>query len=269
MTEGTPKEANREGLSGIETQAIAGTGVHRILGFPPELEDTDYYQMLLDAFPEFSRDELNKSATRAIAAFERTVLANKAPFQMWLRGDETAMSDKEIRGAEVFFGDGNCTGCHQGPALSSPVGATADQVFFAVGFSDLDTNDSIGEVPEGVRLGRGGLTGDPADNYKFKIPQLYNLADINVFGHGGSLSSVREVVEYKNAGVAQNDASTTNLDYRFAPLNLSSTQIDDLVEFLEVSLRDPDLTRYEPMSLPSGLCVINNDSTSRADLGCD
>ena len=269
MTEGTPKEANSEGLSGIETQAIAGTGVHRILGFPPELEETDYYQMLLDAFPEFSRDELSKSSTRAIAAFERTILANKSPFQMWLRGDDFAMSPKEIRGAEVFFGDGNCTGCHQGPALSSPVGATADQMFFAVGFSDLDTNEVIGEVPDGVRLGRGGLTGDPADNYKFKVPQLYNLADINVFGHGGSFDSVRAVVEYKNAGVAQNDASTSNLDYRFVPLNLSSSQVDDLVEFIEVSLRDPDLMRYEPTVLPSGLCVINNDKTSKLDLGCD
>ena len=269
MTEGTPKVANHEGLSGIETQAIAGTGVHRILGFPPELEDTDYLQMLLDAFPEFSRDELGKSSTRAIAVFERTILANKSPFQMWLRGDDFAMSPKEIRGAEVFFGDGNCTGCHQGPALSSPVGATADQVFFAVGFSDLDTNEIIGEVPDGVRLGRGGLTGDPADNYKFKVPQLYNLADINVFGHGGSFGSVREVIEYKNAGVAQNDASTSNLDYRFVPLNLSSSQIDDLVEFIEVSLRDPDLLRYEPTELPSGLCVINNDETSRSELGCD
>jgi cytochrome c peroxidase len=269
MTEGTPKEANREGLSGIETQAIAGTGVHRILGFPPELEDTDYYQMLLDAFPEFSRDELNKASTRAIAAFERTVLANKAPFQQWLRGDETAMSAKEISGAEVFFGEGGCVACHQGPALSSPIGATDDQVFFAVGFSDLDVNEVIGEIANGVRLGRGGLTGNSADNYKFKVPQLYNLADINVFGHGGSFNSVREVVEYKNAGVTQNDASTANLDYRFVPLNLSSAQIDDLVEFLEVSLRDPDLMRYEPTSLPSGLCVINNDSTSRADLGCD
>ena len=269
MTEGTPKEANREGLSGIETQAIAGTGVHRILAFPPELEETDYYQMLLDAFPEFSRDELNKSSTRAIAAFERTVLANKAPFQQWLRGDEFAMSQKEIYGAEVFFGEGGCVACHQGPALSSPVGATADQVFFAVGFSDLDVNEIIGEVAEGVRLGRGGLTGQEADNYKFKVPQLYNLADINVFGHGGSFTSVREVVEYKNAGVAQNDASIPNLDYRFVPLNLSSTQIDDLVEFLEVSLRDPDLMRYEPTSLPSGLCVINDDQTSKYDLGCD
>ena len=118
---------------------------------------------------------------------------------MWLRGDEFAMSQKEISGAEVFFGDGGCVACHQGPALSSPVGATSDQVFFAVGFDDLDTNDIIGEVADGVRLGRGGLTGDPADNYKFKIPQLYNLADINVFGHGGSFSSVREVIEYKNA----------------------------------------------------------------------
>lgn len=269
MTEGTPKEANREGLSGIETQAIAGTGVHRILGFPPELEETDYYQMLLDAFPEFSRDELGKSSTRAIAAFERTILSNKSPFQMWLRGDEFAMSKKEISGAEVFFGDGGCVVCHQGPALSSPVGATSDQVFFAVGFDDLDTNDIIGEVADGVRLGRGGLTGDPVDNYKFKIPQLYNLADINVFGHGGSFTSVREVVEYKNEGVAQKDASTSNLDYRFVPLNLSSSQIDDLVEFIEVSLRDPDLIRYEPTSLPSGLCVINNDETSRSELGCD
>ena len=85
MTQGTPKEANREGLSGIETQAIAGTGVHRILGFPPELEDTDYYPMLLDAFPEFSRDELGKASTLAIAAFERTVFANQAPFQAWLQ----------------------------------------------------------------------------------------------------------------------------------------------------------------------------------------
>ena len=269
MTEGTPKEANREGLSGIETQAIAGTGVHRILGFPPELESTDYYQMLLDAFPEFSRDQLNKASTRAIAAFERTILANKAPFQQWLRGDESAMSAKEISGAEVFFGEGGCVACHQGPALSSPVGATEDQVFFAVGFSDLDVNEVIGEIADGVRLGRGGLTGNSADNYKFKVPQLYNLVDINVFGHGGSFNSVREVVEYKNAGVAQNDASTVNLDYRFVPLNLSAAQIDDLVEFLEVSLRDPDLMRYEPTSLPSGLCVINNDTTSRADLGCD
>lgn len=129
--------------------------------------------MLLDAFPEFSRDELNKSSTRAIAAFERTVLANKAPFQQWLRGDEFTMSQKEISSAEVFFGEGGRVACHQGPAFSSPAGATADQVFFAVGFSDLDVNEIIGEVAEGVRLGRGGLPGQDAGNYKFKVLQRW------------------------------------------------------------------------------------------------
>ena len=52
-------------------------------------------------------------------------------------------------------------------------------------------------------------------------------------------------------------------------LGLTEDEISDLVVFLEEGLRDPDLMRYEPESLPSGLCVINNDPTSRSDLGCD
>lgn len=269
MTPGTPKEANQQGLSGIETQAIAGTGVHRILGFPPELESTDYYDLLLEAFPEFTRDELGEASTRAIAAFERTILANRSPFQRWLRGDQSVMTSKQISGAEVFFGDGGCVGCHQGPALSSPAGATEDQVFFAVGFADLDVNEIVGGVPDDVRLGRGGFTGKSEDQYKFKVPQLYNLADINVYGHGGSFDTIRDIVEYKNRAVAQNEAAVPYLDYRFVPLNLSSNQVEDLVEFLEVALRDPDLQRYEPEALPSGLCVINNDVSSRQELGCE
>jgi cytochrome c peroxidase len=124
-----------------------------------------------------------------------------------MRGDQSAMSDKEYAGGQVFFGDGGCVACHQGAAFSSPVGATADQVFFAVGFDDLDVNEIIGEVPDGVRLGRGGFTQVEDDNYKYKVPQLYNLADIGVFGHGGSFSSIREVIEYKNDAIPQNDAS--------------------------------------------------------------
>jgi cytochrome c peroxidase len=120
-----------------------------------------------------------------------------------------------------------------------------------------------------VRKGRGGLTGNQDDDYKFKVPQLYNLSDVGVLGHGGSFSSVREVVEYKNAAVPQSEAAASNLDFRFRALDLTEEQIDDLVIFLEVSLRDPDLMRYEPDALPSGLCVINNDPTSRVDLGCD
>ena len=55
----------------------------------------------------------------------------------------------------------------------------------------------------------------------------------------------------------------------FTPLNLTSSEIDDLVLFLENALHDPDLLRYQPASVLSGLCFPNNDDLSRIDLGCN
>jgi len=268
-TLGTPKEANLEGLSGIETQVIAGTGVHHLnMDAGSALETNADYKALFDAaFP--GATDYARSAVLAIGAYERSVLANRAPFQLWLRGNETAMTETQLRGAKVFFGEGSCTSCHQGPALSSPVGATAEEIFFAIGFADLDQNTIIGTVGDADRLGRGGLTGEISDNYRFKIPQLYNLADSPVFGHGGTFASVREVLEYKNVGEPQADIPAEALDSRFVRLDLSVEQLDDLTVFIEEALRDPDLLRYEPTSVPSGLCIINNDDTSRSDLGCN
>jgi len=49
---------------------------------------------------------------------------------------------------------------------------------------------------------------------------------------------------------------------------LSQEDIEDLTVFLERSLRDPNLKRYQPEALPTGNCFPNNDETSRVDLGC-
>lgn len=274
MTEGTPKVANETGHSGIEVQVIAGSKVHRMnIGEGSILEtNEEYVEMIrkaVDSSPMFTDRPLEYVAAMSIAAFERTVLANRAPFQEWLRGDETAMSPSQIDGAKVFFGKGNCSACHTGPALSSRVGATEEEMFMSIGFADLDAYNVIhGEVPEAARLGRGGLTGNPEDNYKFKVPPLYNLVQSDFLGHGNSFNSVRAVVEYKNAAIPENPMAE-NIDPRFVPLNLTDTEIDNLVEFIEDALRDDDLTRYEPESLPSGKCIINDDLNSRYDLGCE
>lgn len=273
MTPGTPKATNALGFSGIEVQALAGSIVHRLLMGPGSLLTTnDQYielvEQAIEASPDFEQRPLMEVAALSVAAFERTILSNKAPFQQWLKGDREAMSEEEIAGAKVFFGKGQCSGCHSGPALSSPVNATAQQMFMAVGFSDLDAYNVIqGEVAEDVRLGRGGFTGDEQDNYKFKIPPLYNIVQSDFLGHGSSFNSVREVVAYKNYAVPQKQID--NLDPRFVPLNLTTDEINDLTSFLEVSLTDPDLKRYEPETVPSGKCRINDDYSSRIDLGCE
>lgn len=273
FTEGTPKEANLRNLSGLETQAVAGLAVHRMGASENSILRTNetYRQMFEEAFGVAEPEDMLEATALSIAAYERTILANQAPFQDYLRGDETAMTETQVAGAEVFFGKGNCHTCHNGAALSSPKGAMADDIFMTVGFHDLDIwEDVIGDVNEATREGRGGFTGDTLDKFKFKVPPLYNLIDTEVFGHGASFTTVEDVIRYKVEAIPQHpQVEIGDLDYRFTPLDLTEDEIANLVEFLEVGLRDDNLMRYVPESLPSGNCPINNDEVSRQELGCD
>lgn len=270
-TPGTPKAENNRQLSGLEIQGVAGQTVHRLNSEIDSLVqmNPEYASLFEQAFPDGSKD-VKEDVSKAIAAYERTVLANQSPFQLWLKGDSTAMTLQELRGARLFFGEANCSACHTGPALSSNVDATEDEIFFAVGFADFSENDPsvTGLVDEATSKGRGGFTGDPSDNYQFKVPTLYNLADTNVFGHGGSFSSIRAVVQYKNAAISQKDIPASALDYRFVPLGLSNQEVDDLSAFLESALHDPNLKRYVPNRLPSGNCITVADEQSKVDMGC-
>lgn len=267
-TAGTPKATNHLGYQGLETQAIAGLEVHRLVIDLDFLEEAGYIPYFDDAFPDRDAEEryTRETAGLAIAAYERTVLANQAPFQQYLQGNRNAMNDMEKRGAILFFGEAACVDCHSGPNL-------ADMNFYALGMSDLH------ECPEDIfqasadseaNLGRGGFTQVEADRYQFKTPQLYNLSDSPFYGHGSSLRSIRDVVAYKNEAVRENLAVPSDrLSPLFQPLHLSEDEIDDLTAFLTHSLYDPNLQRYVPESILSGQCFPNNDEQSREDLGCN
>lgn len=268
-TPGTPKETNRLGYEGTETQAIAGQAVHRIRADSLLLCCNPAYKVLFDrAFGDLppSRRVSRITFGLAVAAYERTLLADQAPWQRWLRGDFAAMSDDEKRGAVVFFGKGGCATCHTGPALSS-------MTFHALGMKNIDATTPgifIADPTRPEHKGRGGFTGRAEDMDKFKTPQLYNLADSKFYGHGASFRSLRDVVVYKNLAVPENPlVPASRLAPEFKPLNLTQAEIDQLTLFLERSLRDPSLLRYQPTSVPSGFCFPNNDPQSRIDLGCE
>ena len=265
----TPIGTNALGFEGLETQAIAGLKVHRMQdGAAAVAETIPEYRALFDAaFPELPPAEraTQETAGLAIGAYERTLLANEAPFQRWLRGEREAMSASQKRGATVFFGKAQCATCHTGPALTS-------MTFHALGMGELLGPGVFSEFnPEDpVHLGRGGFTERDEDHYTFKTPQLYNLADHVFFGHGVTFNSVREVVEYKNAAVSESEiVPSSRLSEHFRPLGLTEDEMDDLSVFLERGLYDPNLARYVPARIPSGQCFPNNDAESRRDLGCE
>ena len=155
-TSGTPKETNRLGYQGLETQAVAGLDVHRMGRIDTSLvvRDSVYRQLFNEAFPGESINR--EQAGLAIAAYERTLLANQAPFQQWLRGRRGAMTEEQKRGALVFFGKAQCATCHTGPALSS-------MTFHALGMGDMEGagvfTGSPNELARPEDLGRGGFTG--------------------------------------------------------------------------------------------------------------
>lgn len=269
FTEGTPKETNKLGYEGLEIQAIAGLGVHR-MDVTAELMRDLGYKELFDAVFADDFDEANRytkeTAGLAIAAFERTVMSNQAPFQKWLRGDKSALTTEEKTGAILFFGKAQCAACHTGPALNK-------EEFHALGMSDLyDCPEEIFNTnpTQSDHLGRGGFTKIEADNYKFKVPQLYNLKDSPFFGHGSSFRSIEDVLAYKNSAIPQNDnVSEDRLAAFFRPLGLTPAEMEDLSKFIENGLYDPNLKRFQPEMVNSGNCIPNNDPLARNQLGCN
>ena len=264
-TVGTPKENNSLGFEGVETQAIAGIGVHRQLIDEDFIKSSSYKALFDVAFPNDTEDNCytKLNAALAIAAYERTVLSNEAPFQLWLNGDDFAMSDDELQGARLFFDKGQCYTCHSGPGLNG-------MEFHALGMNDLAGENVLTVIDEATKKGRGGFTGNSEDDYKFKTPQLYNLKDVDFYGHGGSFTSVREIISYKNEAAHENsDVSSNKLSSLFHPLNLTDEEVDLITLFVENSLYDPNLKRYQPVSLPSGNCFPNADSQSSIDMGCN
>jgi len=266
--EGTPIATNFLGYEGTEIQAIAGLSVHRMSADVNFMEEKKYIEYFIKSFPEdtFPEDCDLEHMGLAVAAYERTLLANKAPFQEWLKGNSNAMTEKQKEGAIVFFGKGQCSTCHNGPSLAS-------MEFHALGMKDLyqineltfKTNPDNNE-----NKGRGGFTGKKEDMFRFKVPQLYNLKDSPFYGHGSSFRSVREVIEYKNKGIKENNnVPDSALSPSFTAKGLTDGEIDALVEFIEEALYDPDLKRYEPTSILSGNCFPFNDPMARNHLGCD
>ncbi len=260
-------ETNHLGYSGVETQAIAGLEFHR-MGINQGLVELTYYKDLFDmAFPEYPEEERYtfETAGLAIAAYERTMMTNQAPFQQWLKGYRDVMTMEQKEGALLFFDKAGCADCHTGPALNA-------NEFFAIGMNDLTGPDILGEFEnfEQIQKGRGGFTQNPADDYKFKVPQVYNLKHTNFLGHGATFTSIREVIEYKNEGVSQNPiVPASQLADEFRPLNLTPTEIDKLTDFVENALYDPNMDRFVPESIASGNCYPNNDYQSQEDMGCE
>lgn len=239
-----------------------------------------YVELFRRAFPEEAAaadksgnlDDLINDDTigRAIAGFLRTVITRNTPFDKFLAGDDSALTDTQLRGAYLFYqaadqGGANCVACHSGPAMNKTIGDEAglliDENFHNIGLHDHPLVELAQEAlndPTFHDPGRQEATGNSDDRYKFKAPTLRQLRDAAPFMHSGEFTTLRDVVEYFNAGVPAADFSGNygNLDERFSNprgagktgLGLSDDDVNALLDFLENGLYDPAFVTFDPKS---------------------
>ncbi len=76
----------------------------------------EYVSLFDDAFDD--ADAINETnILRAVATFERKIIATNSKFDQFLNGDPDVFTEQEIIGLNKFI-DGGCARCHSGPMLS-------------------------------------------------------------------------------------------------------------------------------------------------------
>jgi len=193
-------ELNHLGYAAIETQNIEGIKTHRIKVDKDLLDEFGYTSMFDNVFPDIIEEERYSqfAASLALSAYIRSIIGDEAPFQKWLEGDLSAMSYQEKEGMGLFFGKARCANCHYEQNLGS-------QEFHALGVKDMYQRPSYNTSADDRRnLGRGGFTLKEEDNYKFKVPGLYNASDAPFYFHGASKNTLYDVIDYKIQAQTEN-----------------------------------------------------------------
>jgi cytochrome c peroxidase len=149
------------------------------------LESIEGYKKAFEA--AFGGNGISKdAATKAIAAYERTLITPNSAYDKFVGGDKSAMTEQQVRGMNKV-GELGCTGCHSGPVFNGP---GMFQKF------PMQSNGMyLAKYHFNKDLGRAEVTKKPEDEHLFKVPTLRNIALTAPYFHNGAVKTLDEAVK--------------------------------------------------------------------------
>jgi cytochrome c peroxidase len=213
----------------------------------------EYPAMFELAFP--GRGVSMETVGKALASYERVLVSGNSPFDRWYYGGQKeAMNAQQQAGFDLFSGKAGCSGCHLvgedwalftdnrmhntgiGYQHSMSKTPASTRVQIAPGETITVRSDVVADAsePRPNDLGLYEITEDPDDRWKYRTPSLRNVALTAPYMHDGSLSSLREVIEFYNRGGVENEG----LDPLLRPLGLTQEEITQLLTFLDALTGD-------------------------------
>ncbi|MAK26303.1 MAG: hypothetical protein CMA02_03425 [Euryarchaeota archaeon] len=206
------------------------------------------WERVFGAMNAQTEDQNTAMLAKSIAAYITQLSAIDAPFDAFVRGDNSAISESAKRGLHFFITDGGCLRCHFGPWFT-------DGSFHSVGVPPLNggpLKDSgrYGAIDQLKRaeFGAGSEFSDDKDGMRatitkhiakrkddwgaFRTPSLRNVAKTPPFMHAGQLTTLDDVIEHYST--LENFVSADHhRETILVPLNMTELQKKDLKAFLE------------------------------------
>lgn len=197
-----------------------------------------YKRLFREAFP--GNDEVTlTNITRALGAFQRSLIANNSRFDQYMRGDRSALSGQELEGMKLFMTAG-CARCHSGPMLS-------DFKPHVLGVADNEKMAS----PDSGYLG----------TYAFRTPTLRNLRLTRPYMHSGKIQTLKDVLlfyeDLHGKPLPNENVDRAQLDPLAQEIKVEFRDVNAIVDFLN-TLNDGNYDKKMPASVPSGLPVGGN-----------
>ena len=226
----------------------------------PEPWQQEYRGMFHDAYPQKSFSELSiVDLGNALSHFEELAFASAdSAWDRYVGGDPNAISEQAKVGAIVFYGKGRCAACHSGPLFS-------DFQYHGVGvFSKIYVDGRY--VND---LGRGGVTGNPTENYHFRTSPLRNVTKFGPYFHDGSTAALNDAIVRHLEPLAK--SGTYNPDGSFtiekdqadsvspilaSGIKLTKNEVQSLLAFLRtLDAQSRSLEQIVPSRVPSGIPI--------------
>lgn len=196
--------------------------------------DKEYRNMFFKAFGEEGIDSLKVS--KAIAQFLRTMISGSSKYDVMYKYENSlplnsneqsiyaSITAEEWAGYDLFksLNGADCFHCHNGPLMQV-------QKFSNNGLDAAFTDH-----------GRRDVTGNPADDGKFKVPTLRNIALSGPYMHDGRFSTLDEVIEHYSSGIQMSSTIDPMIEYASqGGVQLDAFEKDLLKKFL-LTLTDYD-----------------------------
>ncbi|HBT09323.1 MULTISPECIES: cytochrome-c peroxidase [Leeuwenhoekiella] len=148
--------------------------------------DSEYQRLFASAFED--AEVSNENFLKALAQFMVMMISSNSKYDKYVRNEEGGdFSAVEKEGLAIF--EAKCASCHATDLFT-------DNSFRNNGLPPYAGIDDVG---------RAEVSGSLADNYKFKVPSLRNVAITAPYMHDGRFGSLQSVLNFYTSGVQESE----------------------------------------------------------------